>query len=51
MAMGRGSAPNLATFARPLGAVQLRAWAAGTVGRLNVPGPETSFQVFVVAHH
>lgn len=34
---------------RPLGAVQLRAWAAGTVGRLNVPGPETSFQVIVVA--
>jgi hypothetical protein len=36
---------------RPLGAVQLRAWASGTVGRLSVPGPETSFQVFVVAHH
>lgn len=36
---------------RPLGAVQLRAWAAGTVGRLNVPGPETSFQVIVVARH
>jgi hypothetical protein len=36
---------------RPVGAVQLRAWAAGSVGRLNVPGPETSFQVVVVAHH
>src|SRR4051794_38874756 len=35
---------------RPLGAVQLRAWAAGAAGRLNVPGPETSFQVIVVAH-
>jgi NPCBM-associated, NEW3 domain of alpha-galactosidase len=36
---------------RPLGAVQLRAWASGAVGRLNVPGPETSFQVVVVARH
>ncbi|MDN3358081.1 hypothetical protein [Actinomadura sp. DC4] len=36
---------------RPLGAVQLRAWAAGSVGRLSVPGPETSFQVVVVARH
>ena len=36
---------------KPLGAVQLRAWAAGSVGRLNVPGPETSFQVVVVQHH
>jgi hypothetical protein len=36
---------------RPVGAVQLRAWAMGSVGRLNVPGPETSFQVVVVAHH
>ena len=35
---------------RPLGPVQLHAWAAGAVGRLNVPGPETSFQVVVVAH-
>lgn len=35
---------------RPLGPVQLRAWAAGSVGRLNVPGPETSFQVVVVPH-
>jgi hypothetical protein len=34
---------------RPLGPVQLRAWAAGSVGRLNVPGPMTSFQVNVVA--
>ena len=34
---------------KPLGAVQLRAWAAGSVGRLTVPGPETSFQVIVVA--
>jgi hypothetical protein len=35
---------------RPVGAVQLRAWATGSVGRLNVPGPETSFQVVVVPH-
>lgn len=35
---------------RPAGAVQLRAWAIGSVGRLTVPGPETSFQVIVVAH-
>jgi hypothetical protein len=35
---------------RPVGPVQLRAWAAGTVGRVSVPGPETSFQVFVLAH-
>jgi hypothetical protein len=35
---------------RPLGPVALRAWASGSVGRLNVPGPETSFQVLVVAH-
>ena len=35
---------------KPLGAVQLRAWATGSVGRLSVPGPETSFQVVVVAH-
>jgi hypothetical protein len=35
---------------RPIGAVQLRAWAAGSVGRLNVPGPETSFQVVVIQH-
>ncbi|GLY75412.1 hypothetical protein [Actinoallomurus iriomotensis] len=34
---------------KPLGPVQLRAWAAGSVGRLNVPGPETAFQVIVVA--
>jgi hypothetical protein len=34
---------------KPLGAVQLRAWATGAVGRLSVPGPETSFQVVVVA--
>ncbi|WP_329259929.1 hypothetical protein OG417_23485 [Actinoallomurus sp. NBC_01490] len=34
---------------RPLGAVQLRASATGSVGRLSVPGPETAFQVFVVA--
>jgi hypothetical protein len=34
---------------RPVGAVQLRAWATGAVGRLSVPGPETSFQVVVVA--
>jgi NPCBM-associated, NEW3 domain of alpha-galactosidase len=36
---------------RPVGAVQLRAWASGSVGRLSVPGPETSFQVVVVARH
>lgn len=35
---------------RPLGTVQLRAWAAGSVGKLNVPGPETSFQVVVLGH-
>jgi hypothetical protein len=35
---------------RPLGPVQLRAWAGASIGRLNVPGPETSFQVDVVAH-
>jgi hypothetical protein len=35
---------------KPLGAVQLRAWATGSVGRLSVPGPETSFRVVVVAH-
>jgi hypothetical protein len=35
---------------RPLGTVQLRAWASGSVGRLSVPGPETSFQVLVLAH-
>ncbi|MFB9836198.1 NEW3 domain-containing protein [Actinoallomurus acaciae] len=33
---------------KPLGAVQLHAWAVGSVGRLTVPGPETSFQVIVV---
>jgi hypothetical protein len=33
---------------RPFGAVQLRAWAGGAIGRQNVPGPETSFQVVVV---
>ncbi len=36
---------------RPLGAVQLRARAAGSVGRLSVPGPETAFQVVVVPRH
>jgi hypothetical protein len=33
---------------RPTGPVQLRAWAGATAGRLNVPGPETSFRVVVV---
>jgi hypothetical protein len=33
---------------RPVGTVQLRAWAGATVGKLSVPGPETSFQVVVV---
>jgi hypothetical protein len=36
---------------RPLGTVQLRASTAGSAGRLNVPGPETSFQVVVVPRH
>ena len=35
---------------RPVGTVQLRAWAGATVGKLDVPGPETSFQVAVVPH-
>jgi hypothetical protein len=33
---------------RPVGTVQLRAWAGATVGKQDVPGPETSFQVVVV---
>ena len=33
---------------RPVGTVQLRAWAGANVGKLSVPGPETSFQVTVV---
>jgi hypothetical protein len=33
---------------RPLGPVELRAWAAGAVGHQTVPGPETSFQVVVI---
>lgn len=33
---------------RPLGTVQLRAWTGGTVGRMNIPGRETSFQVVVL---
>ena len=35
---------------KPVGTVQLRAWAGATVGKLDVPGPETSFQVAVVPH-
>jgi hypothetical protein len=36
---------------RPAGPVQLRAWASGSVGRLSVPGQETSFQVVVTPRH
>jgi hypothetical protein len=38
------------TVHKPVGTVQLRAWAGASVGKLNVPGPETSFQVVVVPH-
>lgn len=35
---------------RPFGAVRLTAWSRANAGRLTIPGPTTSFRVFVVGH-
>lgn len=36
---------------KPAGAVRLTAWSRAAAGHLTIPGPTTSFRVFVVEHH
>ncbi len=52
MEPGRSAAVVVPMVAeRPFGAVRLTAWSRASAGRLTIPGPTTSFRVFVVRHH